>query len=147
MFAAACGDDDGGPALGSDTTQPAAAGGGSGTATVSLANGESFEFSILCALEPQTSAGSEILFTVVSYDDPVSLDVTQFGEDDFGGSATITLYDSSTYETIWEAGSMFGTGDLQLELQGSTVTGSGTFYPEGDVTADGVQGELVANCS
>ena len=44
----------------------AAAGGAS--ATLNLDNGETYAFNILCALESQESAGQEILFTVVSYD-------------------------------------------------------------------------------
>lgn len=40
-------------------------GGGSGAATLTLDNGESFEFSILCALQPQIAAGQEIIFTAV----------------------------------------------------------------------------------
>ena len=44
-------------------------------------NGETIEFSsVLCTLEPQMAAGSEILFTAVSYGDP-GLDITQFGDD------------------------------------------------------------------
>jgi hypothetical protein len=124
---------------------PAAAGGGVQTATVSLDNGEVFEFGALCWLETQESAGSEILFTVVSYDDPVNLDVTQFGADSFGGAANISLYDSTSYDTLWEASSLYGT-EIELVLDGSTVTGSGDFYPQGDIAATAVPGQLVANC-
>lgn len=114
-------------------------------ATVTLDNGEVFDFGILCALESQESAGSEILFTVVSYDDPVNLDVTQYGADSFGGAANISLYDSTTYDTMWSADSRFGT-QLELSLNGSTVTGTGDFYPDGDIGATPVAGQLVANC-
>lgn len=124
---------------------PAATGSGAQTATVTLDNGESFEFDALCWLETQESAGSEILFTVVSYDDPVNLDVTQFGADSFGGAATISLYDSTSYDTLWEASSLYGT-EIDLALDGSTVIGSGDFYPEGDIAATPVTGQLVANC-
>jgi hypothetical protein len=124
---------------------PAAAGSGAQTATVSLDNGEVFEFSALCWLETQESAGSEILFTVVSYDDPVNLDVTQFGADSFGGAASISLYDSASYDTLWEANSLYHT-EIELVLDGSTVTGSGDFYPQGDIAATPVPGQLVANC-
>jgi len=124
---------------------PLGGGGGANTATVTLENGEVFSFGILCGLEPQESAGSEILFTVVSYDDPLNLDVTQFGADSFGGMATITLMDSSTYDTVWEAGG-FGGGEVDLTLDGNTVRGSGVFVGGGDPAGPGVRGELVANC-
>ena len=124
---------------------PAAAGSGVQTATVSLDNGEVFEFGALCWLETQESAGSEILFTVVSYDDPVNLDVTQFGADSFAGAANISLYDSTSYDTLWEASSLYGT-EVELVLEGSTVTGSGDFHPQGDIAATPVPGQLVANC-
>ena len=127
------------------TTTPAAQASGAQTATVTLDSGDVFEFSALCWLETQESAGSEILFTVVSYDDPVNLDVTQFGADSFGGAASISLYDSTSYDTLWEANSLYGT-EVELNLDGSTVTGSGDFYPAGDIAATPVAGQLVANC-
>ena len=117
------------------------------TATLELASGESYEFSILCALEPQMAAGSEILFTAVSYDDP-ALDITQFGDE---GTVTelavITVYDGD-YETLWEAGSIYEAfgGSLELSLDGSTIVGSGSFYAAADPAAVPVQGELQANC-
>ena len=124
---------------------PAAQASGAQTATVTLDTGDVFEFSALCWLETQESAGSEILFTVVSYDDPVNLDVTQFGADSFGGAANISLYDSTSYDTIWESSSLYGT-EIELILAGSTVTGSGDFYPAGDIAATPVGGVLVADC-
>ncbi|MEA2000375.1 MAG: hypothetical protein U9N84_00590 [Actinomycetota bacterium] len=121
--------------------------GGGAAATVTMDNGEVFTFSILCSLEPQEAAGSEILFTVVSYDDPVNLDVTQFGADSFGGAASISLYDSSSYDTVWEANTIYGN-EVELTLDGSTVRGSGVFLSEGDFDAgiEGVPGVLVAEC-
>ena len=85
------------------TEAPPAQASGAQSATVTLDNGEAFEFGALCWLEVQESAGSEILFTVVSYDDPVNLDVTQFGADSFSGAANISLYDSTSYDNLWEA--------------------------------------------
>lgn len=123
----------------------AAAPAGGSTATVTLANGETFEFSILCSLESQEAAGSEILFTVVSYDDPVNLDVTQFGADSFDGAANISLYDSETFDTLWDASTIVG-GNVELTLDGSTVTGTGTFVRAGEIDGEQVEGELVANC-
>lgn len=129
--------------------EPAApsGGGGQGSATLNLDNGESFEFSILCALEPQEAAGSTILFTAVSYDDP-GLDITQFGDEGVvTGTAVISVYDSS-YETMWEAASLYVSfgGTIELSQDGSTIRGSGSFYAGGDPATTPVNGEVVANC-
>jgi len=123
----------------------AASGGGSGTATLVLDNGESYEFSVLCALEAQEAAGQEILFTLVSYDKPHNLDVTQFGENSFGGAANISIYDADTYDTVWDASTMHGS-EVVLSLSGSTVTGSGVFLANGELGGAEVRGELDANC-
>jgi len=126
---------------GGETSQPA----GGATAVVNLENGETFAFSILCALEPQEAAGQTILFTVVSYDDPNNLDVTQFGADSLNGAASISIFDSTTYDSVWDASTFFGS-EVVLELNGSTVTGAGEFYPEGDIAREAVNGELEATC-
>jgi hypothetical protein len=124
----------------------ASSGGGSGTATLTFDNGESYEFSILCALEPQVAAGQEILFNFVSYDEPFSLDVTQFGDDSVSpGGASISVYDTATYETLWDASSIYGS-DVTLSLNGSTVTGSGVFLENGEFGGAEAHGELEANC-
>jgi hypothetical protein len=141
---------------GGETAPPA---GGSGTATVTLDNGESYTFSILCSLEPQESAGQEILFTAVSYDEPNGFDLTQFGkgsDDTFGlldGLGTISIYDSTTYDGLWGAGTVIAElskTEFVLELDGTTITGSATFFTGEDaenLNLDaGVHGELVANC-
>lgn len=125
--------------------QPADSGGSD--ATLTLANGETFEFGILCTLEPQMAAGSEILFTAVSYDTP-GLDITQFGDEgNVTGIATISVYDES-YESLWEAGTFYEAvgGTIELSLDGSTIRGSGSFFPGGDMTATPVDGEIVAEC-
>ncbi len=129
-----------------DTDEAIAGPAGQGNATLELDNGDTFEFSILCSLQPQEAAGSEILFTVVSYDDPYNLDITQFGAESFGGAANISVYDSTTYDTVWESNSMFGN-DIELSLDANTVTGEGTFFEGDAVTGDGVQGRVEANCS
>ena len=121
-------------------------GSGGGTATVMLDNGETFEFSILCALDEQEAAGETILFTVVSYDEPYNLDVTQFADDSFDGQATIGIYDAENFDTLWEASSGLGGSGAELSLDGSTITGTGQFLPAGEFGADPVAGELVANC-
>lgn len=132
-----------------ETTVPetglSSSGSGSGTATLVLDNGESYEFSILCALETQESAGQEILFTAVSYDKPFNLDVTKFGEDSFGGEASISVYDAETYDEVWSSSSGFSL-ETELKLNGSTITGSGMFVADGDAFGDQVRGELEANC-
>lgn len=135
------------PAPDTTAAQPAEAQApsGGGNATLTFDNGDVYEFGILCALESQESAGQEILFTVVSYDKPYNLDVTQFGEDSFGGAANISMYDAATYDTIWDASTMHGS-DVMLELNGNVVTGSGTFLENGEMGGAEMDGDLVANC-
>jgi hypothetical protein len=133
--------------------EPAAApsGGGSGTATLTLDNGETFEFGILCTLEPQEAAGSEILFTAVSYDDP-GLDITQFGAEGSGtvtDIASVSVYDGD-FNVLWEANNgyePFG-GTVELSLDGSTINGVGEFFAGGDPIAnpDPVPGTVEARC-
>jgi len=132
------------PDEGSDDAA-APVGGAGGTATLTLANGETFEFAgLLCALEPQMAAGSEILFNAVSYQDP-GLDVTQFGDEGtITGVASISVYDAD-YDTLWEANSMFGSS-VELTLDGNTIRGTGAFLPGGELTGEPVDGELVADC-
>jgi hypothetical protein len=126
---------------------PPAASAGAGSATLMLENGESFEFSVLCALESQIAAGSEILFNAVSYDDP-GLDITQFGnEGPVTDIASVDVYDAS-YETLWAARSDFEPlgGGMELSLDGSTITGNGMFFPADDIAGTAVAGTIVANC-
>ncbi|MEA2010658.1 MAG: hypothetical protein U9N78_08140 [Actinomycetota bacterium] len=123
----------------------AAAAAGGASATLTLENGETYTFNILCALETQESASQEILFTVVSYDDPISLDVTQFGAESLGGAASLTLYDSETFDDVWGANTLHGA-ELTLELSGDTVTGHGVFLPGEDRIGPGVAGEFEAHC-
>ena len=119
--------------------------GANASARVVLANGETFDFSVLCVLESQEAAGSTILFTATSYDRPYHFDLTQFGDDSFGGSATVSIYDAETFDTLWEANSMVGA-TLELVKDGSTITGSGTFLPAGEFGAEGVEGTVEVNC-
>jgi hypothetical protein len=119
--------------------------GASGTATLTLANGEQYEFSILCSLEPQIAAGQEIAFSITSYDEPYGFDATKFGDDAvMPGLTSIDVYDSETYEAVWQASSVMG--DVELELSGNTVTGTGTFFEGDEGLGDGVEGELTASC-
>jgi hypothetical protein len=141
------------------TTKAAAepASGGSPTATVTLDNGESYVFSVLCNIEPQEAAGSEILFTAVSNEEPYGFDATQFGQlgaetgGVLDGSGSITIWDSSTYDDIWASDSILaqlGGTEFSLELNGTTITGSGMFVEGGDIEKlnSAVHGDLVAEC-
>ncbi len=112
---------------------------------MTLANGETFEFpTVLCSLESQMSAGSEILFTATSYDDP-GLDITQFGDEGtITDVASISVYDGD-FETLWDANTMFGSS-VELTLDGTTIRGTGSFLPGPDLIGDAVDGEVVANC-
>lgn len=134
------------PAAEEPAAEEPASSGGTG-AVLTLANGETFEFSVLCSLEPQMSAGSEILFTATSYDTP-SLDITQFGDEGtITDIASISVYDAS-YDTLWEASTFYEVagGSVELSLDGSTIRGTGSFFPGGDITAEPVEGEVVAEC-
>jgi len=139
---AASDDADGADEAGDDGADAAGSG---GDAMLTLANGETVEFAgVLCALEPQESAGSEILFTAVSYGDP-GLDITQFGDEGtITDVASISVYDAE-YETLWEANSMFGSA-VELTVDGTTIRGSGSFIEGGDMMNEPVEGEIVANC-
>jgi hypothetical protein len=120
---------------------------GNGTAVLTLFDGQEFEFEVLCTLEPQMAAGSEILFTAVSNDDP-GLDITQFGDEGtITGVASVTVYDAN-FETLWEASTSYEPfgGSLELTLEGSTISGQGDFYPDADPAMDPVPGRVQANC-
>jgi hypothetical protein len=125
--------------------------GGDTNATLTLASGEVYEFGVLCTLETQMAAGSEILFTATSVRGDLFIDITQFGQvGPVTGFATVTVFDGETFESIWGASSVyegFG-GGLSLSLDGSTINGSGTFYAADDPieAPDGVEGDVVANC-
>ena len=127
---------------------PAVAPAGDVNATLSLDNGETFEFFVLCSLEPQIAAGSEILFTATSFDDP-SLDITQFGDGPLyvADNASVSV-DGASFETLWEADSNFEPlgGGMELSLDDSTITGTGMFFPAGDIEGSAVAGTVVANC-
>ena len=148
VLAVACGSDgDSSDSASNDSVVVDDASGGStgGGATLTLANGETFEFpTVLCSLESQMSAGSEILFTATSYDDP-GLDITQFGDEGtITDVASISVYDGD-FETLWDANTMFGSS-VELTLDGTTIRGTGSFLPGPDLIGDAVDGEVVANC-
>jgi len=126
-----------------DVSAPAASGGG--TATLELENGESFTFSILCALETQVVGGDEFLFVFVSPDRPLGLDVSQYGADSYGGAAVISIYDFDTSDIVWQAEGTLGA-EVTLERNGNTITGNGVFLEGNERTGPGVLGELEANC-
>lgn len=132
---------------GSDNGEPPAPPSGDGTAVLTLANGETFEFSVLCSLESQIAAGSEILFTATSYDNP-GLDITQFGDEGTVTEiASVDVYDGE-FETLWGAATLYEAfgGSLELTLEGTTIRGVGTFYSGGDPAGEAVEGEVIANC-
>ncbi len=118
---------------------------GNGTATVTLDNGDVFEFAILCVLDPAEVGDTEFEFYLVSYDDPFNLDVSQFTEDSFGGAANITIFDSTNFGTTWDANTSLG-GEVELALDGTTVTGRGVFLKGEDAEGPGIRGDLIANC-
>ena len=52
---------------------------------------------------------------------------------------------NGAYDTLWEANSMFGT-PVELALDGTTITGTGSFLEAGDPGNPPVDGEIVATC-
>lgn len=143
-------DDDGVSGDGETEIEPPPPEPGEGTATLTLDNGETYEVDVLCTLEPQISAGSEILFTATSMGDPL-LDITQFGDEGpVTGIGTVTVVDGSTIEPLWGASTMYDAfgGSLELTLDGTTIRGTGDFYPSDDPVEGGdpVAGEVVAEC-
>jgi hypothetical protein len=130
--------------------EPPAGPPGDAIATVSLDNGESFEFSVICVLESQVVGETEVLFNVTAFpSDGPKLDITQVGDGPvyIADNATVSVYDAS-FETLWEADSNFESlgGGMELSLDGSTLNGSGGFFPAGDIALTPVNGTVIANC-
>ena len=172
LFAAACGSGDPDAASDGDGTVAGATATSSGDAdttaspadeqapqqsqennvTLELEDGTVIETSALCMIEPQEVGSQTILFTATGYSD-IGFDVTQFDENSFGGAASANLYqteDFQNYQIFWESDST--AGQLELELDGSTIRGSGLFF-EGDDQGDydpfsdeGVPGTLTVDC-
>jgi hypothetical protein len=57
----------------------------------------------------------------------------------------ISLYDSATFDDVWEANTLHGA-ELELELSGDTVIGSGVFLAGEDLNGPGVAGVFEAHC-
>ena len=163
LVIAACSDDDdgdGGDAeSGSDAAESdeATPTGDPGVAVVALDNGERFEFSdVRCALESEFIGDGETeqLFSALDFDfdDEFDLAVTQFGEapEDLSGAAFVTVTESATFEDLWDAESTprftEAGGSLELTLSGTSITGSGMFFPGGDLESEPVAGTVTVNC-
>jgi hypothetical protein len=124
---------------------------GQGTATLTLDNGETLQFDVACTLEPQIAAGSEILFTATSLSGDIRLDITQFGDEGpVTDIASITVFDGASFEALWGASDTYEPfgGSLELEIDGSTISGAGDFYAGDDPIEGGdpVAGNVIANC-
>ena len=129
---------------------PPVAPSGNANATVSLDNGESFELSVICALEPDVTGPAEVLFSLTAFPaDGPKVDIMQFGDGPLyvADNASVRVYDAS-FETLWEADSNFEPlgGGMKLSLDGSKVTGTGMFFPAGDIEGKAVNGTVIANC-
>lgn len=116
---------------------------GEGTFELVLENGETYTAPVLCVLEPQIAAGSEILFTANGQSDGRFVDVTQWGETAFGGTQDVEVIDSATFDSLWRA---TGSTGLELELSGSVITGSGGFYVGEEFSGPYTQGDLTVSC-
>ncbi len=160
LVVAACSDDDGDDASSDDNaaeSDEAAPTVDEGVAVVALDNGERFEFSdVRCALEPEFIGDGETeqLFSALDFDfeDEFDLAVTQFGDapEDLTNAAFVTVTDSASFDDLWDAESTprftEAGGSLELTLSGSSITGSGMFFPGGDLTAEPVAGTVTINC-
>jgi len=97
-------------------------------ATITFHDGEVLKTNVVCYLEPQISAGQEILYTATSLSNPY-FDLTVFGEDSSFPGANVS-WDETTdfeiYQASWSSRQMPGESPFTLELQGSTITGSVT---------------------
>ena len=116
---------------------------GQGNFELVLDNGDAFSAPVACVLEPQIAAGSEILFTVVGQHEGLLYDVTQWGETSFGGSQSVEIVDTTSFETLWRS---TGSTGLILELDGNVVSGSGGFYQGEDLNGPKTQGDLTVTC-
>ena len=139
-----CGDDNAG-------SQGKPASGKASVATITFDNGEILSTNVLCHLKSQVAAGQEILYTATSLSNPY-FDLTVFGENsDFTG-ATVTwneTEDFEVYQVNWSSGRP-GQASFAPTLDGSTITGSGTFIRGSDETGqegETRQGNVVVNCS
>lgn len=134
LMLTACGADDGAdvPAI------------GSGTATITFDDGETLSADVRCALEPQDAVGGgQILYTATSGSAPY-FDLTVFGED--GEMTNISIsWDESLDDSAesWSA-SPFGS-DTDVNLDGTTITGSATFMQEGG--GEERHGQVEVDCS
>jgi|GEM_PF-6532739 len=111
-----------------------------GTATIAFEGGEVLSTEVLCTLEPQTAAGQEILYTATSLSNPY-FDVTVFGEDAAVPGPSVSWNETEDFETYQESWSAMGGsfGDLEVTLDGTTISGQGTFRRDED--AAGAAGE------
>lgn len=160
LVMAACSDDDGDDAdsevsdADSDAAAPTL---DPGVAVIALDNGERFEFSdVRCTLEPEFIGDGETeqLFSGLDFDfdDEFDLTVTQFGEapEDLSNAAFVTVTNSATFDDVWDAEStprfIEAGGSLELTLSGSSITGSGMFFPGGDLESAPVAGTVTVSC-
>jgi len=116
---------------------------GQGTFELVLENGETYTAPVGCVLDPQIAAGSEILFTAAGQQGDLFYDVTQWGETSFGGTQSVEIVDTTSFDNLWRS---TGSTGLVLELNGNVITGSGGFYPGEALNGPQTQGELTVTC-
>lgn len=116
------------------------------TASVVLESGNQAAFPIECDLEPHEMDGDQVLFSASSTEgSPAELVVVQYAPESRDGEAVIRASDAETDEVRWLAE---GTDpvDAELRVDGDTIEGSGLFYEGGDLSGEGIVGELTVNC-
>jgi len=136
-------------ACSSGESQAAGSGADTGTATVTLENGDVYQFSVVCSLGPVDAgvADRALLFSVDSFEDSTyHLTASVVSPDKYGNGelSLIQIWSMSNNEMIWEADST--GGEIELDIDDETVTGSAIFWAGGDTANPSVRGDLVANC-
>ena len=105
-------------------------------ATITFEDGEVLKTNVFCYLESQMAAGQEILYTVTSTSNPY-FDLTMFGENSMFTGPKISwdeTADFEIYQASWSSRHMPGEPPFTVELQGSTITGSGMLMRGKDET-------------
>ncbi len=129
-------------ACGGDADEPGNANAGKRSiATITFENGEVLSARVACVLEPQVAAGQEILYTATSTSNPY-FDITVYGPNSMFEGAKMSWNDTDdfqVYRLSWDTNLPMAGGDFKADLDGKTITGSGTFIHGKDET--GLEGE------
>ena len=121
-------------------------------ATITFENGEVLETNVLCHLEPQVSAGQEILYTATSLSNPY-FDLTVFGENSSFPGAKLSWHetkDFKVYQVSWSSSHLLGRSTFEPVVEASTISGDVTLVRGQDETSEegeSRQAKVVVNCA